>query len=69
MQKDDGFNVPEINTNNMLSKHGLVLFALPGSKNVACTKSNVENLGGPAASRIISSAELSGKAYQPKKDA
>ena len=69
MQKDDGFNVPEINTNNMLSKHGLVLFALPGSKNVACMKSNVDNLGGPAASRIISSAELSGKACQPKKDA
>lgn len=66
---DDVFNVAEVNTNNMLSKHGLVLFALSGSKNVACMKSNVDNLGGPAASRIISSAELSGKALQPKKDA
>jgi len=66
---DDVLNVTEVNTDNILSKHGLVLSALSGSENVACMKSNVDNLGGPAASRIISSAELSGKALQPKKDA
>ncbi len=59
-------NVTVVNTHNMLSKHGPVLFTLSESKSVACVKSNVRNLGGPATSHRAFLRRLLGKIYQLK---